>query len=156
MPEQDEQAVWHRRFAAGLFNRTWELLDAPARTAAEDDELLAAAFASRYHWGPIGDAGNWAIGDGQIARAAAAIGLDEVAIRYATKALATAESEGWQDFRLASAHEVMARAYAAAGDGAARDRHLASARQALELLDDPEDRAVIGAQIDGVPPARTS
>jgi hypothetical protein len=41
----------HRRLAADLFNRVWELLEMPVRTREQDDEMVHAAHASRYHWG---------------------------------------------------------------------------------------------------------
>jgi len=39
-----------RKLAVELFNRAWELMRRAERTAAEDDELLHVAHASRYHW----------------------------------------------------------------------------------------------------------
>jgi hypothetical protein len=44
----------HRKFAVGLFNLTWSLLDKKDRTREEDDKMVHAAHASRYHWGEIG------------------------------------------------------------------------------------------------------
>ena len=59
----------HRRLADELFNHAWELLEKPDRTREEDEELIHAAHASRYHWGVAGTALNHARGDWQIARA---------------------------------------------------------------------------------------
>jgi hypothetical protein len=150
-PVPDQTARWHREFAAALFNHAWTLLEKPDRTSAEDDDMLAAAFASRFHWGRVGTAREWAFGDEHIARVCSALGHGDLAVRYATQALATTEAEGWQDFALAAAHESVARASAAAGDRQARDRHLALGRAALDLIDDPDDRAVIETQLDDVP-----
>jgi hypothetical protein len=149
-PESDP-AYWHRQFGAALFNHSWQLLEKADRTAEEDDELLAAVFASRFHWGRVGDAGHTSVGDNQIARVCAALGLGDLAVHYAAKALAVTEDEGWTDYRLASAHEVVARAAASAGDRETRDQHVALARAAIERLEDPEDREVVGAQLDSVP-----
>ena len=50
----DEQVVWHRNFAIEAFNRSWDLLEQADRDEAADAELLAVAFASRWHWGQVG------------------------------------------------------------------------------------------------------
>lgn len=46
----------HKTFAAGLFNKTWELYDKKDRTRLEDEEMLYAAHASAYHWSRLEDA----------------------------------------------------------------------------------------------------
>ncbi len=48
-------AAAHRQLGIDLFNHVWTLLEEPARTTAQDDEMLHAAHASRYHWGKVGD-----------------------------------------------------------------------------------------------------
>jgi hypothetical protein len=150
-PSREEIDLWHRRFGAGLFNQTWELIETENRTADEDDEMLAAAFASRLHWGPIGDASNHATGDWQIAHVLSLLGHGELAVRFAEKALRTVESAGIGDYLLASAFEGVARAYAAAGNQAERDRYVQLASQALDQIADPEDRKVIEEQLSTVP-----
>ena len=146
-----ELRTWHREQAVERFNRTWELLDRAERAEADDAELLEASFASRYHWGVIGGPANWAIGDSQIARVA--LGLGDLARWYARRTLAAVEAEGWTDFHLVTAHEVAARAEAAAGDAAARAAALERARRALAAIDDEDDRALLLEQIDTVPEA---
>ena len=42
---------WHIKMAAALFNHTWSLMDKKQRSKEEDDEMVHAAHASRYHWG---------------------------------------------------------------------------------------------------------
>ncbi len=44
----------HRRMAGNLFNAAWQLLDLESRTPAQEQEMLAAALGSRYHWGRVG------------------------------------------------------------------------------------------------------
>jgi hypothetical protein len=46
VPEPDDE----RQVAADLFNRTWVLLETPDRTSAQDEEMVHAAHASRFHW----------------------------------------------------------------------------------------------------------
>jgi hypothetical protein len=154
--EPSDASGWQRHFAATLYNHTWDLLDKPHRTGDEDDELLAAAFGSRFLWGDVGDASNRSVGDGQLARVCAELGLAELALRFATKCLTATQSEGFTDFRLASAYETMARAQACAGNADERDRYVALASEAVATLDDPEDREIIGGQLATVPPARSA
>jgi hypothetical protein len=150
-----QRAEWHRRTAVERFNRTWDLLDQETLTADEQDDLIEAAFTSRFHWGVVGGPSQWCVGDGQIARVAARVGLGELAVRYARRALAIAESEGWTDFHLVSGWEVLARAWAAVGDVEARAEALAKARAALEAIEDEEDRALLADQIATVPEVST-
>jgi len=52
--ENDAARAGRRREAVAAFNRAWELIEATGRTQSEDEEMLAAAFASRYLWDSIG------------------------------------------------------------------------------------------------------
>ena len=142
---------WHRQVAAETFNRAWDLIELPQRSRAEQDEMLRTAFASRHHWEQVGGDAERATGDWQIAHVASLLGLSDLALRCARSALDIAEARGWTGWRLASCHEGMARAYSAAGDRAARDRHVALARAALRDADDPGDRELIESQLATVP-----
>ena len=143
----------HRDLGIELFNRVWELLDKPDRTAEENAEMLAAAFASRWHWGQADDATteNLAIGDWQVAHVAAQLGHGSVALEYAARALAAAVTEGWGDWQRASMLEGMARACAAAGDAEGRARYYAEASAALAQIAEDEDRDLIASQLATVP-----
>ena len=141
----------HRRLAVAAFNRTWELVDATDRDRADDDEMLRTAFASRYHWEHIGGDAERATGDWQIAHVASLMGLADTALRFARSSLDRAETAGFTGWRLASAREGMARAMAAAGDRAGRDRYVALAREALREETDYEDRELIESQLATVP-----
>ena len=147
----DEVAAWHRHFAVAGFNRSWDLLDAADRDGAADDEMLAVAFASRWHWGEVGTAENRALGDPQIAKVASALRLGDTALRFASRALAVAEAEGWDGWRRASVYEGMARACDAAGDENGRDGWMGRAREALDAIDDPAERSVIEEQLAQIP-----
>lgn len=67
MDSTDDVNAWHRTFAVEAFNRSWDLIDKHDRSLAEDAELLTMVFASRFHWEPIGNDENKAVGDWQIA-----------------------------------------------------------------------------------------
>ena len=154
-PSDAQREAWHRQTAIERFNRTWDLLDQPELSLDEADELIEAAFTSRFHWGVVGGPSQWAVGDGQIARVAARVGLVSLAVRYAQRAVARAEDEGWTDFHLVSGFEVLARAYAAAGDATARAAALKRAEAALVAIDDAEDRALLVDQLASVPRVRS-
>lgn len=149
----DAPSEWHREIAVATFNRTWDLLEAASRTREDDAELLTAAFTSRYHWEKAGTAENLAIADNQVARVAAALGHGALAVEYATAALARTQTEGWTDWRLASALEVCARAHAADGNAARREEFYRRAEAAVAAIEDPDDRAVVEDQLRTVPPA---
>jgi len=149
MPEKPEER--HRQMGAATFNRAWELIEKPNRSPEEDAEMLATTFASRYHWAQVGGDEQRATGEWQIAHIASLLHLPDLALRYARSTLEVTERNGWGDWRLASAYEGMARAHAAAGDAAERDRHVALSKEILETVEDPEDRNQIAEQLQTVP-----
>lgn len=148
-------AAAHRRLGVALFNHTWTLLAKADRSAAEIDEMIHAAHASRYHWSFAGTAVNLARGEWQISRVYAVLGRGEPARWHAARCLAQVEAAEAaavaEDWDRASACEAMARAAAVAGDRvdalAWRDR----AREALARVADPDDRDVIEADLATLP-----
>ena len=141
----------HRQIGVERFNATWDLIDRPDRSADDDVELLLSAMTSRWHWGQVGGPEEISTGDWQVAHAAALLGLGDLALLFARRNLTTAEAQGWTGWRLASAHEGMARACAVAGDADGRARHLDAARAALDAEPDAEERQVIADQLATVP-----
>src|SRR5579862_4941393 len=128
----------HRQVGAELFNRAWELIDNPDRSADDDVDMLLAAAGSRWHWGQVGGPEEIATGDWQVAHVAALLGFGDVAKLFARHNLDLAISCEWDGWRLASAHEGMARALAVSGDVAGREHHLDLAIGALEREPDDE------------------
>ena len=147
----DSEAQTHRRIAVALFNSTWDLIDKGERTEDEDAEMLVQAMASRWHWAQIGTVQERAMGDWQVAHVFSRLDYGDVARRFARRALAAAEREGWDGWRLASMHEGMARACAASGDATGRADHVAAAESALAREPDAEERETIAAQVASVP-----
>lgn len=142
----------HRAIAVDQFNRTWELLDqGDARTADEDLAMLLAAATSRWHWGQLGDPRAAATGDWQVAHVLARLGAGELSLRFARRCLEAVVADEATGWRLASAHEGVARAHAAAGDAAGRAAHVEAALAALADEPDEDDRALVRAQVDDVP-----
>jgi len=62
-----------------LFNLVWSLLDKKDRTKEEDDKMIHAAHASRFHWGEIGKPINLGRGEWQISRVYSVLNMPESA-----------------------------------------------------------------------------
>jgi hypothetical protein len=140
-----------RTTAVALYNGTWELLDRTERTPDEIDRMIHMAHASRYHWDNCGNDQNRTIGEWQVSRVYAELGRGEPAVFHALRAIDYANRDGVADWLPASAHEALARAYAAAGDLAAahvaRDKALAL----TEEIGDDEDKAIVLGDIQSLP-----
>ena len=153
MTAQDPEEVtlaMHRRLAVFLFNRSWELLELDGRTPADDDELVHVVHASTYHWRRFGGtAANLARAENQCARVYAALGRGEPALHHALRCLDRVEQggEGLEDWDLASALEVVARAHKTLGDLAKAREFGTRSAAAIELIADKEDRDWIAQQL---------
>jgi hypothetical protein len=143
----------HRGLAAGLFNRTWDLLAIEDRIPDQDDELVDTAHASAWHWRQVGNAANAARGHWLCSRVYAVLGRGEPAVHHAQRAtqILAAGGEGIEDWDAAAAAEAMARALAVAGDAAGAASWKAMAIHALGSVADPEDRAVIERDLATLP-----
>jgi hypothetical protein len=150
-PELDQAT--RRALAVGLFNYTWTLLGNSTRTREQDDEMLHAAHASRFHWGEVGEAVNLARGEWQVSRVYAVLGRAEPALYHARRCLEINEANeaGREDWELGSAYEAMARASGVAGDRAASDAWRACAVEELDRISDAEDRQVLEQDITTLP-----
>lgn len=136
----------HRRLGAELFNHVWRLLEVEERTPQQDDEMLHAAHASRWHWSRAGVADldqRLAVGEWQCSRVYAVLGRGEPALHHARRCVEMVEAGGLEDWVTASAYEAMARASSAAGDREAFDQWRDRARAAADAIGDEEDREVI-------------
>ena len=138
---------FHRKTAVACFNKAWDFLDKVVRSSEEDLQMLLEAHTSRYHWGHIGNAHNFAVGDWQISRVYAALKEPALALFFARSSLDLCEKNGLEDLLL-SAYEGMARAYAASNNTEEARRYLGKARKKLELVQDDEDRKIYSQQID--------
>lgn len=152
MPPELDRAT-HRALGAGLYNRTWQLLEREDRTPDEEDELVHAAHASAWHWRQASEGVERARGEWLCARVYAMLGRAPAAVAHARRCLdlLDAGAAGVEDWDRAAAAEAMARALAVAGDerGAAEWRGVAVA--ALDAIADPEDRAVIEQDLGTLP-----
>jgi hypothetical protein len=133
----------HRKVGADLFNYTWSLLDRKERTRAEDEEMLHAAHASRYHWAHGGTPLNVSIGEWQLSRVYSVLGRAEPAVYHAQRCLEITRRHRFGRFYVAYAYEALARASAVAGKRAARGRYLREARRVGETIRDRDGRRML-------------
>jgi len=143
----------HRALGAGLFNRTWDLLEIEARTPVQDDEMIDTAHASAWHWRQVGLPVNQARGHWMCSRVYAVLGRGEAAVHHARRAWDTIEAggEGIEDWDAPAAAEAMARALAVSGDMAGAAGWRRTAEEGLAAVADPEDRKVIEADLATLP-----
>jgi DNA-binding transcriptional MerR regulator len=142
-----------RLLAAQLFNETWRLMQQEERTRPDDDRMVHAAHASRYHWGQVPDAtpAHLARGEWQISRVYTMLGRAEPALHHARRVLEICQQNGIGDWDLAFAYEALARAQAVAGDaGQARD-YTDQALAAAEDIAADEDRELVLADLETIP-----
>jgi len=140
-----------RQLAIDLFNHAWTLLETDQRTPEQDDEMIHAAHASRFHWGEVGDAANRARGEWQCSRVYAVLGRGEPALHHARRCLEICEANGIGDWDLAAAYEALARASAVAGDRVGADRWRALAETATSGIAEKEDRDQIAQELATLP-----
>jgi DNA-binding transcriptional MerR regulator len=149
-PELD--AATHRALGVGLFNHTWTLLEKEDRTAAETDEMIHAAHASRYHWGEVGGGVHLARGEWQCSRVYAVLGRGEPSLWHARRCVEIAEAaDDREDWDVAAAYEAMARALAVSGDLRGAAEWKARAESACASIAEAEERDLIAQDIATVP-----
>ena len=143
----------HRSEGVALFNAVWEMLETGDRSPAQDDQMVHAAHASRWHWSQAGELGGdqqLAVGEWQCSRVYAVLGRGEPALHHAKASLAICKATALGDWVIAAAYEALARASAVAGDASAAETWLAQGRTAAAAIADPEDREVIDADLDAL------
>ena len=121
----------HRQLGVDLFNETWRLIE----SRADDDRLLHAAHASRFHWGEAPECRpeNLARGEWLCSRVYTLLGRREPALHHAQRCLQLCEQHGIGDWDLAYAYEALARA---SGEEEWKSR----ARAAGDAIADADDR----------------
>jgi len=142
----------HRVFSAECFNRAWEMLDRPGRSADESAHMIDAAHASRYHWAMRDDVepGNLAISAWQLSRVYAAAGTPGMAARYAQESLDLCQGNNLSAFLTGYAFEALGRAAALDGNAGAVETYLAAALDCALTIDDDDERSVLLGDIDDV------
>lgn len=141
----------HRKLGVDLFNYVWTLLEKPDRTKDEDEEMVHAAHASRWHWSIAGAPVNFARGEWQISRVYAVLGRGEAALRHALRSLEICEANGIGDFDLAYAYEAIARAWSVLGSAEETSRYMALARDATARVAEADDRELLLKDLETMP-----
>jgi hypothetical protein len=140
--------VDERQIAVDLFNHCWTLLDRDRRSRDEDDEMLHAAHASRFHWGRVGGPENRSRGEWQCSRVYCVLGRAEPALHHARRCLELCEEHGLTDWDLAFAYEALARAHRVAGDDAEAERFRGLARTVP--IAEADDRELLEADLASI------
>ena len=142
-PPEFNLAAAHRFFAADCFNRTWELIDLPARSPVENEQMLLAAMASVWHWTQRAEvsARELSIGCWQVSRVYALLGQAANAADFGERCLR--HSTGLAPFYIGYAHEALARAARLAGDDARMRHHLDEARKCVATVTDQGEREAL-------------
>lgn len=141
----------HRKFAVDLFNLVWSLLDKKDRTKEEDDKMIHAAHASRFHWGEIGKPINLGRGEWQISRVYSVLNMPESALYHAKRYLEICKENSTGGFDLAYTYEAMARAYAVAEKKGAADKYIQLAKKAGEQIKEKENRDLLHSDLKTIP-----
>ena len=144
---KSELAHWHRTMGPMAFNRAWELLDRSQLDAGEEEEMLAATFAQRYHWYEVGEPRNWAIADWQVSRVTAVLGQADLARRFGLRSLEVAQAHNLGPFLEGFAHEAIARAAAVVDDVDTFTEHLNEAKALVGAIEDDEERHTLESDL---------
>lgn len=141
----------HKKFAVNAFNLVWNLLDKEERTREEEDKMVHAAHASRFHWGEIGTAVEFERGEWQISRVYSVLNKPQSALRHAKRCLEICKENNIKDFDIAFAYEAMARAYAVSGKEAECEKYISLAKEAGDQIKGKEDRDYFFSELKTVP-----
>ena len=147
-------AATQRQLGVDLYNSTWVLLEKPDRTAAETDEMIHRAHASRWHWARVGADVNLARREWLCSRVYATLGRGEPALWHARRCVEINEAlpaEVRESWDLPAAYEAMARASLVAGDSASGALWKAKATTALADIHDADDRMPIEQDLATLP-----
>lgn len=137
----------HKKLAVRLFNLTWSLLDKKDRAREEDDKMIHAAHASRFHWGEIGTPLEFERGEWQISRVYSVLGRSEPALYHAKRCLEICKDNNIGDFDIAFAYESVARANATAGSKIECENYLKLAKEAGEQIKKKEDKEYLFSEL---------
>jgi tetratricopeptide (TPR) repeat protein len=142
MPEQEKYSLdeCHKKSAADCFNLVWSLLEKENRSKEDDDKMVHAAHASRFHWGEVGTPLELERGEWQISRVYSVLNRPQAALHHAQRCLEICTENTIADFDIAFAHEAMARAYAASGNKPEFEKHYRLAKEAGERVAGKEDK----------------
>lgn len=112
--------------------------------------MIHTVHASAYHWGVVGKAPNWAIGEWQVSRVYSFLRRPEPALYHAKRCLAICNKARLRDFYLAYAYEALARASLLAGRRREARRYLTLGKRAGLAIKEDEDRELFEKDIASI------
>ena len=142
---------WQRYHAMEFNNRAWRLSEAPARSEAENTEMLSAAHAAAYLWAQVGTPRNLALAEILLGHVHALAGHPALAMRHARAGYDFIMAHDSADWELAFAHAVLANAAVAGGEAAMHREHYEKAKALGEALPEEEDRDIFNATFRRIP-----
>jgi hypothetical protein len=150
-PKVYTEAEAERFFAIRFHGKTWDLLDKPDRTPADNEVLVDYVHASLAHWRTAGTPLHEQRGLWFLSRVYSVLGQVQSALYYANRCqeLTLAHPELMQDFDTAFAFEALARAHALAGNKAEMENYLHLAQQAGDAIQEEEDRKIFKDSLAG-------
>jgi hypothetical protein len=142
----------HRFFSADCFNKTWNYIDLPDRTADQEEEMLRLALASHWHWTQRKDyePTNASIANWQVSRVFALLGQANNARRFGLRSLEAIENEDVPPFYIGYAFEALARAEAVSGDGESMQAYIDKARGAAAQVIDEDSKGWLLNDLDTI------
>lgn len=138
-----ETAAAHHSFSGECFNRVWELLDKPDRTADDDNLMISMCHASLFHWLQRSDCTpkNLSIGYWQLSRVYSVLRQADNARRYGELCYRYSQDE--EPFYIGYALEALARAAVLEGQRGEAERLLKLAHDQVMLVTDAADRELL-------------
>ena len=134
-----------------MFNLVWSFMDKKERTKEDDDKMVHAAHASRFHWGEIGKPVHFERGEWQISRVYSVLNRPQPALYHAKRCLEICKENNIGDWDIAFAYEAMARAYVVAGEKTESVKYIKLAKEAGEQIKEKEDRDLFFTDLKTVP-----
>lgn len=150
-PEFDVDPA-HRYFSVECFNKAWELMGKPERTAEEDEEMIRLSLASHWHWTQRKDYAktNMSIAYWQTSRIYVMLGQADNARRYGQLCLVSSQGDDVPPFYLGYAYETLARAELVAGNREEMEEYLSKARQVADTVPDADAKKLLVDDLDTI------
>ncbi len=145
--EKYSEKECHRKFAIDCFNLVWTLMEKKDRTKEDDDKMMHAAHASRFHWGEIGTPVEIERGEWQISRMYAVLKRSQSALYHAERCMEICKQNNIGDWDIAFAYEAMARAHATAGQKTECRNYVELANKAAEQIKEKGDKDYVLSEL---------
>lgn len=137
----------HKHFSTHCFNEAWKLIDKKDRSAEENEEMVYYAMASLFHWSKREDCTDRhkSIGCWQVSHCYALTGDLIQAERFGKLCLQFSVNE--EPFYIGYAHEALARVFWLSGKIEEKEKHLTSANQLSEKINNKEEKDLLLADL---------